>query len=367
MNDGFIDLRQNHPHLVEASFWPSFTDIMTVVVMIFLITSSILIVKNWELVDELKTRIEVEQKISQRLKASIVAQQKTSQELQASLSKRQEIMHKLQESLEAERRTSEVFHKTSQEKATLEERLAQTQSELSMLRLQLMQARESATERDKLIMEQDRDLHRIKDEKRKLERIIASRDSKLQQVQQHLARIEATMDSLKSKLEAKAIVLSQRDKALEEQMAQLHKREQELLQLNQQNQQYQDSISRYEHQIAAIQQQHSMLAGDYAELQDKYNKLIKPSRSAIGKYVVEVRYEKIAGKPRIQFRESDHDAYQTISKASMNKKLKALKAKYKDQLYVKIIIPDDSGLSYNEAWTFMSSVLAKYDYYYQDK
>ncbi len=76
MNDGFIDLRQNYQHLVEDSFWPSFTDIMTVVVMIFLITTSILIVKNWELVDELKTRIEVEQKISQRLKASMVAQQK---------------------------------------------------------------------------------------------------------------------------------------------------------------------------------------------------------------------------------------------------------------------------------------------------
>ena len=113
MNDGFIDLRQNQHHLVEDSFWPSFTDIMTVVVMIFLITTSILIVKHWELVDELKTRIKVEQKISQRLKASMVAQQKTSQELEASLNKRQEIMRKLQESLEAERRTSEVFQKTS--------------------------------------------------------------------------------------------------------------------------------------------------------------------------------------------------------------------------------------------------------------
>ncbi len=366
MNDGFIDLRQNYQYLVEDSFWPSFTDIMTVVVMIFLITTSILIVNNWELVDELKTRIEVEQKISQRLKASMVAQQKTSQELEASLNKRQEIMRKLQESLEAERRTSEVFQKTSQEKATLEERLTQTQSELSMLRLQLMQARESASERDKLIVEQDQNLIRLNEQKRKLERTITARDSELYRVQQRLAQLETSMDSLKTKLEVKAIALSRRDKELQTQMAQLQNREQELLKLNQQNQQYQDSISRYERRIAEVQQQHTVLVGDYKELEDKYNKLIKPSRSAIGKYVVEVRYEKQAGKVHIQFRESDHDPYQTISEAVMHKKLSALKDRYKDKLYVKIIIPDDSGLSYNEAWTFMSSVLDKYDYYYQD-
>ena len=46
MSDGFIDLRQNQAQLVDEAFWPSFTDIMTVVVMIFLIATSILIVKN---------------------------------------------------------------------------------------------------------------------------------------------------------------------------------------------------------------------------------------------------------------------------------------------------------------------------------
>ncbi len=367
MNDGFIDLRQNHQHLVEASFWPSFTDIMTVVVMIFLITSSILIVKNWELVDELKTRIVVEQKISQRLKASMMAQQKTSQELETSLNKRQEIMHKLQESLEAERRTTEVVQKTSREKATLEEQLTQTQSELSMMRLQLMQARESASERDKLILEQDQQLTRLNDDKRKLKRTIAARNMELERVQQHLTQLEATMNSLKSKLEVKAIALSQKDRDLEQQMALLQHRETELLKLNEQNQQYQDSISDYERQIAAVQEQHSVLVGDYKKLEDKYNKLIKPSRSAIGKYVVEVRYEKLSGKTHIQFRESDNDPYQSISEAAMHKKLSALKAKYKDKLYVKVIIPDNSGLSYSEAWTFMSGLLDKYDYYYQDQ
>ena len=43
----------------------------------------------------------------------------------------------------------------------------------------------------------------------------------------------------------------------------------------------------------------------------------------------------------------------------------ALKDKYGNLLYVKLIIPDDSGLSYNEAWSFTVDMLDKYDYYHQ--
>ena len=366
MTEGFIDLRQNHAQLVEESFWPSFTDIMTVVVMIFLIATSILIVKNWELVKELQTRIVVEQKISQRLKASMAAQKKTSHELLLSQDKRQEINRKLQLSMEAERRTSEVIQKTSKEKATLEETLVHTQSELSMLRLQLMQARESAAERDRLIIEQDRQLAQMTDEQKKLNRTISAKVKDLSRAKLQLAQASSTMSSLQGKLEINAIALSRRERELEEQLAALTSREDELADLNQQNQNHLDNISNYERQIAVVQQQHSVLVGEYENLEDKYNKLIKPSRSAIGKYVVEVRYEKIDGKSLIQFRQSDKDPYQNISQTSLHNKLVKLKEQYKDTLYVKIIIPDNSGLSYSEAWAFMIGLLEKYDYYYQE-
>lgn len=367
MNEGFIDLRQNHAaHMVEESFWPSFTDIMTVVVMIFLIATSILIVKNWELVDELQTRIEVEQKISQRLKASIVAQKKTYQELQDSLNKRQEISRKLQLSLEAERRTSEAIQKTTKEKMTLEETLTQTQSELSLLRLKLMHADESARERDRLIMEQDKQLSEMQAKTNKLVRTIESRDYELTRVKAQLIEADKVMSRLQSKLELNTMALTRKERELKEQQLSLGEKEKELLAMANQNQEYIDSISNYERQIAAVQQQHSILVGEYENLEDRYNKLIKPSRSALGKYVVEVRFDKYEGKHRIQFRQSESDAYLAISEAAMHEKLTALKEQYKDTLYVKIIIPDDSGLSYNEAWTFMSNILNQYDYYYQD-
>ena len=43
---GFVDLRLNRRRPIEESFWPSFTDIMTVVVMIFLMGLLVVIVQN---------------------------------------------------------------------------------------------------------------------------------------------------------------------------------------------------------------------------------------------------------------------------------------------------------------------------------
>ena len=401
MSDGFVDLRQNNTHLVEESFWPSFTDIMTVVVMIFLISSSILIVKNWELVKELQDRIVAEQKISQRLKDSIAVQQKTSEELQDSLNKRHEISQKLRDSIAAELRTSEAVKETSAEKATLEETLTQTQSELSLLRLQLMQAKESAMERDNLIAEQDRQITSMSAQQNKLKQNIQGLNNNLTRIEQQfeqenkirielqdklensamlLARKERDLsdreltlsskvqqlNKLQEKIETVSMQLLRKERALSEQLLLATNAEQELEELQQQNQHYLDNMSEYEKQVSEAQQLQALLRNEYNELEVKYNKLIKPSRSAIGKHIVEVRYEKSLGKSHIRFREEGQDSYQLLSNKEMHKKLAKLKEQYQEILYVKIIIPDNSGLSYTEAWSFMSGVLGKYEYYYQD-
>ncbi|MFV2032561.1 MAG: hypothetical protein ACC663_08695, partial [Gammaproteobacteria bacterium] len=55
MHTSFATIGQRQVgHTGDNSFWPSFTDIMMVVVMIFLLTSTILMVKNWELVEQLR-------------------------------------------------------------------------------------------------------------------------------------------------------------------------------------------------------------------------------------------------------------------------------------------------------------------------
>jgi hypothetical protein len=49
----------------ENSFWPSFTDIMMVVTMIFLMATSLLVVRNWQLVAELQESIAAERMAAQ--------------------------------------------------------------------------------------------------------------------------------------------------------------------------------------------------------------------------------------------------------------------------------------------------------------
>ena len=55
-----------------------------------------------------------------------------------------------------------------------------------------------------------------------------------------------------------------------------------------------------------------------------------------------------------------------LSLYEVETRLTKQKAEKGKDLYVKIIIPENSGLTYNEAWNFMRNLLVKYDYYYQE-
>ncbi len=110
----------------------------------------------------------------------------------------------------------------------------------------------------------------------------------------------------------------------------------------------------------------SDLQEDFGDLKLKYDDLVKPARSAEGRYVVEVRVNKEDGKLVIRFRESRDQDFQRMDRAALDARLEALKAEHRRGLYVRVIIPDNSGLSYNEAWSFTSELHGRYDYYFQN-
>lgn len=292
MNDDFIDLRSGN--LSSESFWPSFTDIMTVVVMIFLITSVVLMVRNMELID--------------KLRASLLAEQKAS----------------------------EVIRSTTEVNATLEEQLAQIQHEISVLRMQLMQSSEDNEMLSMVLADKEQQIIVIMSDNRRLqadlsdsEQHVASLDSQLQQVIIDLDKLRSNYNEQSTQLTAaqdKLIILS------EEKEAQAR-------------------------QLVSVET-------DFSKLKVKYDKLVRPARTAKGKYVVEVNYEKIKGKGRIRFKDAGDESYSTLTSNELHSKLAALKKEHPKQLYIKIIIPENSGLSYSEAWEFMKSILHKYDYYY---
>lgn len=292
MYDDFIDLRSNN--LSSESFWPSFTDIMTVVVMIFLLTSVVLMVRNWELIDQLRT------------------------------------------SMLAEQKASEMIRSTSEENATLDEQLAQAQHELSVMRMQLMQAREI---NESLNVE-------ISDKERQLIVLLADN----QKLQNTLGDTERKSSELSSQLKAVIIDLNKLRSNYEQQSAELKSSRDTIIVLSEQKDTQANELT--------------SLQNEFGSLKDKYDKLIRPARTARGKYVVEVNYQKVKGKGRIRFKDAGDSDYRTVDLKELNSILEKLKKEHDKKLYVKIIIPEDSGLSYNEAWEFMRTLLDKYDYYY---
>jgi chromosome segregation ATPase len=310
MDEGFIDLRQNHDAGTGSdSFWPSFTDIMMVVVMIFMIASTVLMLRNWELVEKLRATIE------------------------------------------AEYAAMALARSASETSATLEEQLAQAQHANTEMRMQLMRMTErndtlseqlSGQEQQMLVLEADNQQLAASLQKYRFDALL--NEDQLKQARDEVTQLAAAHNTLQQRMQQVLDELTGSEEAKQKQATELA-----ALRLG---------SSLTEQQLLSIQ-------NDYSELQIKYDKLFQPARSAQGKHVVTVTYSKDGGQYQIRIKDLDEEDYQVVSRKELNRQLKALKEKYGKQLYVKLIIPDDSGLSYSEAWGFTVEILDKYDYYHQ--
>ncbi|HYQ70754.1 MAG TPA: hypothetical protein VET88_02370 [Gammaproteobacteria bacterium] len=312
MQEGFIDLRRNITSETGAdSFWPSFTDIMMVVVMIFMIASVVLMLRNWELVQTLR------------------------------------------DTIESEREAEALALSMTETSATLEEQLAQAQHENTELRMRLMRANEiSRNTREQLSQQQQQVLSLQADKQRLTASLQQAQldvqlgEDKVRQSEARYTQLEDVRDTLERRLQQVLAQLTQVEQDSRAQAA-------ELAELRQGS--------------SLTEEQLSLLQGEYDELRVKYDKLVRPARSAQGKHVVTVRYWKEGKYYQIRIKDSDEKDYRSVGRKELHRELADLKKQYGNSLYVKLIIPDDSGLSYNEAWGFTFDILNKYDYYHQDK
>jgi len=112
-------------------------------------------------------------------------------------------------------------------------------------------------------------------------------------------------------------------------------------------------------------QQYQSLQEEYESLDAQYRKLIRPARSPVGKTVAEVHVEKTAGDLSYRVKQPGDSALVPVSRGQLDSILQDLKDRLGESLYTRIVIPDDSNLTFNEAWGFTWEILRKYDYYYQ--
>ena len=321
---GFTPIGQHGLDLEnEGSFWPSFTDIMMVVVVIFLLATSLLIVRNWNLVAE------------------------------------------LQASMEAERLAAQMIESTTQENATLEERLTNAEQLNSILRLRLLEKEEQLKSAEQEDQRKQQIIVLLESDKDKLSQQINSQQQQIQDADVRIGTLTTESEQLARQLAELQLSLQQQIQLTENTQQELELATAEIAALSATTEQQKQDIALLEQDKIEYNRQLLTLKGDYEVVKSKYEQLIKPARSAKGKYVAEVYYVKEKGGKVIRFKEPNDSNYQNLSMEKVEQRLAELKKEKGQDLYVKIIIPKDSGLSYNEAWGFMKSLLEKYDYYYQ--
>jgi len=329
--DGFPDLRLGHGSGEgQEGFWPSFTDIMTVIVMIFLIAMVVLMVRNMELVSQLRA------------------------------------------TMEAERIAAELAVATGKEKDQLSSTLNRAEDRLQQMQLEVMRLQDHGKRREALISEQQRRIGALSGERddltkqaaqlrltqRRLENDLESRETQLDQAQREIDKKQRQLDTARNSIAS-----------LEGGMQQLQTRftesrdEADRLQLALAEQRQQAEKAR---QIALdVERRYLVLAGDHDELQTKYDKLVRPARSSAGRHLIEVRYRKTNGEYRIAWRDGGKGGFLPISRRQLDKVLTRRSAEEIDGLYVKVIFPENSGLSYSEALEFTQHLHSNYDYYFR--
>ena len=381
----------------DNSFWPSFTDIMIVIMMIFLMATSLLVVRNWRLVAELR------------------------------------------ESIVAEQLAAQIIESTSQENVTLEERLANVEQSNSILRLRLLKKDEELLVASNTIQQQaasiraleasntefrtsldlanaaltvaNLEIERVATQYRDLENQVARLSVQLNQQISDSEKTMALLSNAKAEIES----LTQTSQAQQQEISSLTREKQRLSQeiasltqdkqrLTQESQAYSRELLIFKDESRALlssakaeidllsrssqTQQQSItslkqdklflkrevedynrqllaLKGQYDVVKSKYEELVKPARSAKGKYIAQVYYIKGKSGKIIRYKQPGDSGFTDLPLAEVEKRLSRLKAQKGKDLYVQIIIPENSGLTYNEAWDFMRKMLVKYDYYYQ--
>ena len=307
----YIDFRRlGSRQGTDISLWPSFTDIMTVILMIFMLTMTMVIIKNADLARQLLFREAEQQKAARALEES----RQQQDQLKITIT-------------------------------NMEEKLRAKEMEIILLGDEIKVMESSLEAKLALISA--------------LEARQRGLQENVQQLESETTAARAEKDRMAQEFEEKMAAIS------EETRLQIEEFNRKFAALTQQLGEQQELVvvlntEKRDLELALAKQRKAFVV-----LEDKYNKLIGPARSSLGKMVAAVQYAKTDGQYRILFKDVDSDRFEEIDRRQLDAKLGHLKTQLKDKLYVKVIIPENSGLSYNEAWNFTRDILSRYDYYYQ--
>jgi len=319
---GFVDLRLNRRRSIDEGFWPSFTDIMTVVVMIFLMGMVVVLLQNME--------------VTNNMKSALLEKQKATELAKSTFEEKSKVSHQLSDAEEELARLRMMIILANDQRKSMEQQLSASRQELQSLNDLYAALGES---HKSVLLEKEAALK----EKETALKEKEQSDRELEDKSQFLARIESQLDAL---VEQQTVLTA------------------ELASSREAQEQSEKELQAVTLQATSTDQELASIRGEYSDLQVKYNKLIKPARTSKGKYVVEVFYSKDRNKDVYKIRDSGQASSTVVSQNELHQRLAKLKKQHEKNLYIRLIFPEDSKLSYNDAWTFSKEILGKYDYYH---
>lgn len=442
---GFVDLRV-HPgrdgSYNDDSVWPSFTDIMTVVVMIFLMALVVILLRNVELVQQLRATMEAErsaaatkdalsvrlerlERLVVDLRENLTESERVREQSTAQLTEQDQALASLradiaglealrQKLVEENTRLGRDYAALSDRYQTLQldrddlarqqvivigrlENLEAERDELTADRDRLQSqyaelassSKALETERDTLLVRGDdlaarvgqleevyasllaeRDMLVVeKSELEQRNRQVSGRSEELRLNLEELRLVYALLEEEKATLERAQAETLARQNSLQDRLADSDDRQRALSADNEQLKgrirQLLDELSEAESGYRQRDEQLASLRADFSSLQQRYDRLVRPARSPNGRYVVEIRYLKRGEQNVIEMREPGEASFRVVTQEALYGRLDELSASREEGLYTRIILPEESGLSFNEAWDFTNDVLNRYDYYYQ--
>jgi peptidoglycan hydrolase CwlO-like protein len=294
----------------EENFWPSFSDVMMVILMTFLLVTVAVLLSNTRLLQDLRSNIAAKDQARQ------------------------------------------VAASTLKENATLEEQLDYYKRQLGSTETELMRSQELMEQTQATLKATQTELKQSKTLASNQAITLAERTSELSTATAASERLQTELTQTKQAQETETTQLR----------TELQQAQNDLGKTKAENAEKETVLATLRTEIEENRKELESLEGDYSQLDEKYQKLLKPSRSSKGKKVAEVMYT----SGGYSLRKPGDANYQTLSLSQLNTALNDLKLNHGTDLYVKIVIPSNSGLSYNQAWAFTRDTLAKYDYYYQD-
>ncbi len=335
-NIGFpnTDMYSEHEQAGGESFWPSFTDIMMVIVMVFLMITVAVILNNWELINTLKASVDAEKLAmaqAQSALQTVEVKAKENETLGERLARLENLLSARTQDLKLVRQqqlqTNQSLQKSEQEVAT-------AQTTIQGLEQKNTQQVELLTHVQQLADQQKQQVTTLQQDKEMLQQAQDESVTLTENLQQQLEQQKQQVTTLQQ---------------TQEELASVHKtlqgKSQELEQLRQKDRQGHE-------QLISLQ-------GEFSQLDKKYQKLLRPARSDKNKYIVRVIYNGNS----YQLGDQNQDLV-SLSRSRLDQALNKLKEKHGNDLYVKIIIPATSNVSHADAWRFTSEMLTKYDYYH---